>query len=196
MARAERLALWLVAAIALTVLLTKGHAPPRRDGGVAFLHGTSGGVILRLDGDVPRPGVYRFPDGVRVRDVINMTLPHAALNTIDPGVSDVRLAGGKILVIRRTMPQHLDISIKNMRVRERMVFGVHLEPNELNENEWEALPGIGPALARAIVLDRQENGEFGSLRELSRVPGVGEGKISALEKYFANQDNHPKYQVK
>lgn len=39
--------------------------------------------------------------------------------------------------------------------------------------EIEALPGIGPALARRIVEDRERNGPFGSLAGLERVKGVG-----------------------
>jgi competence protein ComEA len=35
------------------------------------------------------------------------------------------------------------------------------------------LPGIGPALARRIVADRQAHGAFGSLQALQRVRGVG-----------------------
>lgn len=37
----------------------------------------------------------------------------------------------------------------------------------------EALPGIGPALARRIVADRDANGAFGSLGGLQRVRGIG-----------------------
>jgi competence protein ComEA len=37
----------------------------------------------------------------------------------------------------------------------------------------EALPGIGPALARRIVEDRALNGPFGSAEGLQRVRGVG-----------------------
>jgi len=39
--------------------------------------------------------------------------------------------------------------------------------------EIEALPGIGPSLARRIVEDRRNHGPFGSLEGLQRVRGVG-----------------------
>lgn len=45
------------------------------------------------------------------------------------------------------------------------------------------LTGIGPALAAAIVRDREENGPYESAEQLTRVSGVGE---SVLEK---NREN-------
>jgi competence protein ComEA len=71
-----------------------------------------------------------------------------------------------------------------MQVREMMVLGIPLDPNGLGVEEWECLPGIGPALAFRIVQDRQENGDFRSFRDLERVPGIGEKKIKQMAKYF------------
>jgi competence protein ComEA len=45
------------------------------------------------------------------------------------------------------------------------------------------LSGIGPALAAAIVRDREENGPYESPEQLTRVSGIGE---SVLEK---NREN-------
>lgn len=42
-----------------------------------------------------------------------------------------------------------------------------------SEAQLEALPGVGPALARRIVEDRDACGPFGSLDRLKRVRGIG-----------------------
>lgn len=42
------------------------------------------------------------------------------------------------------------------------------------------LPRVGPALAKAIVADREARGPFGSLAALDRVPGVGPRLLEAL----------------
>lgn len=47
-------------------------------------------------------------------------------------------------------------------------------------SEIDRLPGIGPALARRIVEDREANGPFGSLAELQRVRGIGPALAARL----------------
>jgi competence protein ComEA len=50
------------------------------------------------------------------------------------------------------------------------------EPPNLNTMtlaDLERLPGVGPALAHAILAYRDRNGPFADPRELERVPGVG-----------------------
>jgi competence ComEA-like helix-hairpin-helix protein len=45
----------------------------------------------------------------------------------------------------------------------------------------DALPGVGPAKARAIVGYRQANGPFHALQELARVPGFGPAALTRLQ---------------
>jgi hypothetical protein len=47
-------------------------------------------------------------------------------------------------------------------------------------SELEALPRIGPALAKRIVEDRELRGPFGSLDGFQRVRGVGPAMAAAL----------------
>ena len=47
--------------------------------------------------------------------------------------------------------------------------------------EIERLPGIGPALAKRIVKDRESNGPFRCLAALDRVKGVGPAMLARLD---------------
>jgi DNA uptake protein ComE-like DNA-binding protein len=51
--------------------------------------------------------------------------------------------------------------------------------------EWEilSLPKVGPTLAHRIIADRDSLGPFGSMDELRRVKGVGEGVVDAITPY-------------
>ena len=42
------------------------------------------------------------------------------------------------------------------------------------------LPNIGPAKAAAIIKDRQENGAYDSLDQLTRVSGIGDKTVESL----------------
>ena len=56
---------------------------------------------------------------------------------------------------------------------------VHI--NAADEKALEALPGIGPVMAKRIVEYRQQNGPFSSLEELKKVRGIGEAKFARLK---------------
>ena len=53
--------------------------------------------------------------------------------------------------------------------------------NTATAAELEALPGIGPAKAKAIVAYRQQNGQFKTVEDLKKVKGIGEGIFSKLK---------------
>ncbi len=55
-----------------------------------------------------------------------------------------------------------------------------IDPNLAGETELDRLPGIGPALARAVVRDREARGPFRTLRDLERVPGLGSKTVKRL----------------
>jgi competence protein ComEA len=43
-----------------------------------------------------------------------------------------------------------------------------------------SLNGIGEATAQKIIADREKNGPFSSVDDLTRVSGIGEKKLAAL----------------
>ena len=52
--------------------------------------------------------------------------------------------------------------------------------NRATEPELQSLPGIGPALAQAIVEWRSEHGPFVTVDDLEAVPGIGPAKLAGL----------------
>lgn len=53
--------------------------------------------------------------------------------------------------------------------------------NSATQSELEAVKGIGPAKAKAIVEHRQKNGPFKSLDALADVKGFGKASVAKLK---------------
>lgn len=70
---------------------------------------------------------------------------------------------------------------------------VRPDPAPLNLNTADrealtALPGIGEALAERIVAYREEHGPFEAVEDLTKVSGIGQGKLAALEGLVTVED--------
>lgn len=66
--------------------------------------------------------------------------------------------------------------------------GERIDPNRAGEVELDRLPGVGPALARAIVERRRQAGPFRDLADLERVPGLGSTSVKRLAPYLSLPD--------
>lgn len=60
--------------------------------------------------------------------------------------------------------------------------------NTDDASQLQRLPGIGPALADAIIAWRDENGPFVTPEDLKKVPGIGEEVFSAVSDYIVTGD--------
>ncbi|WP_295734065.1 helix-hairpin-helix domain-containing protein [uncultured Oscillibacter sp.] len=73
------------------------------------------------------------------------------------------------------------------------VEAVRPDPSPVNLNTaapeaLTALPGIGEELARRIAAYREEHGPFETVEELTKVSGIGQGKLAALEGLVTVED--------
>jgi competence protein ComEA len=71
-----------------------------------------------------------------------------------------------------------------MRAGKRMALGILLHPDRMGLNDWQDIEGIGPALAQRIVADRQKNGDFVTIANLTRVSGIGEKTVQSMQRWF------------
>ncbi|PKQ26431.1 MAG: competence protein ComEA [Actinobacteria bacterium HGW-Actinobacteria-4] len=122
-------------------------------------------VVVHVAGAVHQPGLVTLNTGARVADAVDV----AGGMTASADTSSVNLA--------RTLVDGEQIYVPEV--------GEALESGKINLNragptELEALPGIGPALAARIVADRETNGPFATVSELSRVSGVGPAVVEKI----------------
>ncbi|RKH33270.1 helix-hairpin-helix domain-containing protein [Corallococcus praedator] len=61
-----------------------------------------------------------------------------------------------------------------------LALGLKLDLNAASEAELALVPGVGPDLARRLVMAREEQGRFTSWDDVDAVPGVGSAKLQTL----------------
>lgn len=99
----------------------------------------------------------------------------ALLRTLDPHLSFSRSAKTASALVQSAAA---GTPLASPLTRERNSAAMGSAGPTLNVNhatavELERLPGIGPALARRIVADREAQGPFATVAALDRVPGIG-----------------------
>jgi competence protein ComEA len=145
-------------------------------------------LSVHVAGAVRRPGLYRLSSGSRVDDALKAaggSLLRADLDRLNLAAKLVD--GQKVLVTRRGDPAPPgaagvttgDSSAGGIPGPEEV--GEPLDLNTADLAALDALPGIGPATARAILEERTRRGGFRSTRDLLRVPGIGEGRFARLK---------------
>jgi competence protein ComEA len=63
-------------------------------------------------------------------------------------------------------------------------YEFQLDVNTATWVEWMQLEGIGEALGRRIVADREASGPFRSVEDVGRVRGIGETKLAAMRPWL------------
>jgi competence protein ComEA len=152
-------------------------------------------MVVHVVGAVVRPGLVTVGAGARVGDAVDAAggLADAAdvelLNLAEPVVDGMQIrvptvadppvdrdqdasAGSTLPLIRHPTTTAPTVD------RASSVGPVDI--NRAGSTELQTLPGIGPALAAAIVTWRDEQGPFRSVDDLELVPGIGPVKLAGL----------------
>jgi competence protein ComEA len=153
-------------------------------------------VVVDVVGAVRRSGVVRLRPGARVVDA----LAAAGGATADADLVRLNLAapvadGARIAVPRLGAPApEVDPAAVTGAPPSGDGTGTGIgigtgaspspaSPVDLNTagaEQLDALPGIGPATAAAIIADREAHGPFRSVDDLGRVRGIGDAKLEQL----------------
>jgi competence protein ComEA len=94
--------------------------------------------------------------------------PFGSLDGLDrvPGV------GAAVLEAVRDHVRFSGVAASNISSSAASTSGGMVSLNRATAKALEALPGIGPRRAEAIVRDRERNGPFPSVDALTRIPGI------------------------
>ncbi|MGA0064679.1 MAG: ComEA family DNA-binding protein [Ilumatobacteraceae bacterium] len=164
-------------------------------------------VHVHVVGAVVSPGVYALPAGARGIDALHAAggaLPSADLvhiNLAVPLVDAVQLYAPQRGERRRastTVPHRIAVAPipelpgasspapaltdndSGAAVSAAVMVNGRVRLNVASAKELDALPGVGPTTAAAIVEHRRRNGPYRSVDDLDAVNGIGPARIAAL----------------
>ena len=147
------------------------------------------GIVVHVAGEVKNPGVYTLSNSARMIDAV-----------LAAGGATAR-ADLEVINLATPLMDSSQIYVPAKGAAERPVFarpqpgmnGVQpaqnspdsdgvVNINRASVTELDALPGVGPSTAQAIVDYRTTNGPFGSPEDLLNVKGIGPAKFEAMRK--------------
>jgi competence protein ComEA len=132
-------------------------------------------LTIYVTGAVNEPEIlHTLPPGSRVQDAIDA----AGGTTDDADLARVNLAG----LLRDGDQVHVpSLDEEDEATLPTPSGGIVVTINTATIEELDTLPGVGPALAQAIIDYRETNGLFTSMEDLDAVSGIGPALLEDLE---------------
>jgi len=146
-------------------------------------------VTVHVAGAVGRPGVVTLRSGSRAVDAVDAAGGLATGADADRVNLAAPLVDGERLLIPLVgQPAPVEVlpqlpgtgSGSTAPGSGPSRAGGPVDINTATVADLDALPGIGPATAQAIVAHRDEQGPFASVDELLDVRGIGDAKLATL----------------
>lgn len=128
-------------------------------------------LVVEVQGDVPAPGFHTLPPPATVHGALKA----AGASTV--GVVDAELASGIRVVLA-------DGAVRLEPMDELLVVGLPVDANRATAAALQAIPGLGPARAQAIVDERLARGPFLTIDDLKRVRGIGPATVAKLRPFI------------
>ncbi len=144
---------------------------------------TSAVLQVQVSGAVFEPGVYTLPGGARVSEALQSaggTRPEADLTQLNLAR---RISDGEWISVPERMPTTGPgtPAFAPPRASDLPVgVGGRININNASAEQLDALPGIGPVLAKRIVEYRVANGPFKQIEDIKKVKGIGDSVLNDI----------------
>ena len=141
---------------------------------------TTVAICVQVIGAVRNPGVYQIPRGSRVFQALEAAGgagPEADLEAVNLAAP---VADGSQIVVPRVGEGPAAGAVAAGKSGTSLGAGTPVSLSTADATALDALPGIGPATAAAIIAYREEHGPFQSVEQLEDVPGIGPATVARL----------------
>jgi competence protein ComEA len=138
-------------------------------------------VVVHVAGAVAKPGVQQLPPGSRVVDAVDAAggaLPDADVGRVNLAAP---LDDGQQVYV----PKVGEAAPAAGSTGEAASPSGPVHLNSASVDQLDELPGVGPAIAQAIVDHRETQGDFTSVEDLLDVRGIGQSKLEDLRPLVA-----------
>jgi competence ComEA-like helix-hairpin-helix protein len=138
--------------------------------------------FVEVGGAAAHSGIYSFDHAPTLAEVWR----RAGAAPPAP-IGDTRLASGS----RVEIDEKGGYRLGRMSGDTLMTLGLALDLNTATSEDLDALPGIGPVLAKRIVDYRQAHGPFRKIEDLEQVSGIGPKKLEKIKPYLIITGQEP-----
>jgi competence protein ComEA len=141
-------------------------------------------VYVDVKGEVKKPGLYEVKKGERLKYVI------------DRAGGFTSKADSKLINLAIKVTDEMLIYVPAEGEAAGQVPTIQANPassqggeekvnlNDASKEDFETLPGIGPAKAAAFVQYREENGPFKSIEDIKEISGIGDKTFEKLKEFI------------
>ncbi len=129
-------------------------------------------VFVYVCGKVKSPGVYELPNGSRYADAIKAAGGIKKTGDLDSLNLAQKVSDGEKIEILSTDDTTISSSDEDSGL---------ININTADASLLQTLSGIGKAKAEQIIAYRESHGNFKSIEEIMKVPGIKEGAFAKIK---------------
>ena len=146
-------------------------------------------IKIHIAGEVKNTGILELEEGARISDAIEKAGGTTEMANLDKVNLAYCLEDGQKLYIPNKNQKDIEyITIENgeniIEETKTSSTGKKINLNKADEDNLQEIPGVGPSMAKKIILYRNENGNFKSIEELKNVSGIGDKKFDSMKEYI------------
>lgn len=139
-------------------------------------------VYVDVKGEVEAPGLYEVRKGERLKFVIDRAggfTPQADSNIINLAI---KVTDEMLIYVPKI--GEAEAAFPVIQGNQGSSEETRINLNEATKEEFESLPGIGPAKAATFIQYREENGPFNKIEDIKNISGIGDKTFEKLKEYI------------